>query len=325
MASNAYSLAIAELVIYIILILAVGYILLRHGKPGWDAWGFLGIFCILRIVAAGLQIGAGPDGVSVTAAIVNSIGVLGLLMGVSGILLECSRCNPRNNPKMARMVASVFHIAAVVGTVLAAVGGSDQASAISSGKPVPSDAHTKQVAGYAILTVGVLFLTLYALYQLVRIRSVSGSGGAGGSAAVLARRLLYCVLMALPFVIVRVLYSLVAAASQIPSLSIFSGSFVVHLVLITLVQLVVVLFLIAGGLLSVGIHQVMPPAHDDGAGGDSRRGGSGHASRFEMVSSNGHSPNRIAKQEGIDRPGRRGGRRERHQGRRQERRAGRHY
>ena len=69
---------------------------------------------------------------------------------------------------MARMVASVFHIAAVVGTVLAAVGGSDQASALSSGKPVPSDAHTKQVAGYAILTVGVLFLTLYALYQLVR-------------------------------------------------------------------------------------------------------------------------------------------------------------
>ena len=86
-------LAIAELSIYILLLPVVIFILVRHGKPGIFGWLFLSIFCVLRIVSSGLQISDGiqaSDGkpTSVTATIVNSVGVSPLLMALSGILSE---------------------------------------------------------------------------------------------------------------------------------------------------------------------------------------------------------------------------------------------
>ncbi|KAH7028055.1 uncharacterized protein B0I36DRAFT_433183 [Microdochium trichocladiopsis] len=258
-----YDLAIAELVIYIILLFVIGYVLLRHGRPGWDAWGFLAVFCILRIVAAGYQL-SDQQGISTTGAIINAIGVSGLLLGCSGVVLECANCNPSNNPKITRMVGLIFHIAVVAGIVLAAIGASDSATALSKGQPPPSDARAKQVGGYVLLLLATAFLTLYTFFQLIRLRTAdaaytdhSGHGGSG-SAVVFAKRLLYFVVLALPFIIVRVLYGLVAAASQDRSLSLFYGDFVVHLVLITIVQLIAVLFLVAGGLSSIGMYQVAP-------------------------------------------------------------------
>ena len=87
------NLAIAELVIYIVLLPTVFFILIKHGKHGLFGWLFLIAFCILRIVADGLQInnhvqeshGKAP---SVTAAIVNSVGVFPLLLAISGIIHE---------------------------------------------------------------------------------------------------------------------------------------------------------------------------------------------------------------------------------------------
>ena len=88
-------LSIAELAIYIILAPVVIYILLRHGKSGYLGWGFLIIFCGLRLAADGIQIGnhdkaAKGEPVSNAGAIVNVIGISGLLYSLSGIIHEWS-------------------------------------------------------------------------------------------------------------------------------------------------------------------------------------------------------------------------------------------
>lgn len=86
-------LSIAELVIYILLTPIIVYVLIRHGKPGYLGWGFLIIFCGLRLVSDGIQIAnhkhAAADGsASGSGAIINSIGLSGLLYSLCGIIHE---------------------------------------------------------------------------------------------------------------------------------------------------------------------------------------------------------------------------------------------
>jgi hypothetical protein len=86
-------LAVAELVIYLILIQLGFYLLYKHGRHGLEGWFFFTSFCTLRIVAAGLQISnwnnikkGKPS--SDTASIVNSVGVSALLLCACGLIHE---------------------------------------------------------------------------------------------------------------------------------------------------------------------------------------------------------------------------------------------
>jgi prolipoprotein diacylglyceryltransferase len=93
MLDSTTRLAIAELVIYIFIFPIVLYLLARHGVRGLFGWIYLVAFCILRIIAAGLQInnhvqethGKTP---SITAAIVNAVGVSPLILAIAGIIHE---------------------------------------------------------------------------------------------------------------------------------------------------------------------------------------------------------------------------------------------
>jgi len=86
-------LAIAELVIYILLMPVIHYLLFKHGKPGLEAWIFLISFSLLRIIAAALEIADWEkekkgEPVSSTASIINSVGISALLLCTSGIIHE---------------------------------------------------------------------------------------------------------------------------------------------------------------------------------------------------------------------------------------------
>lgn len=86
-------LAVAELIIYILFLPIAVFILIRHGRHGAIGWGFLVAFCLLRIIADGLQIDNqikenNGESIDSTAAIVNSVGISPLLLALSGILSE---------------------------------------------------------------------------------------------------------------------------------------------------------------------------------------------------------------------------------------------
>lgn len=82
-------LALAQLVIYIILILPLFPILIRHGKVGILGWFYCTAFCTLRLVGNGMQVSASKHGTTnSTALIISSIGLSPLLLATSGILHE---------------------------------------------------------------------------------------------------------------------------------------------------------------------------------------------------------------------------------------------
>lgn len=85
--SSTTDLAIAELVIYILLIFDIAFLLYKHGKRGFLGWLFFVVFCFLRVIASAYQIHDG-DHSSSTGGILNSIGVSALLMTLSGIVHE---------------------------------------------------------------------------------------------------------------------------------------------------------------------------------------------------------------------------------------------
>ena len=79
------TLAIVELVIYLVLLPAILFILYRHGLPGLLGWMFLVVFSSLRLASDGLEIGGSTSSGS---SIINAIGLSPLMLAVSGIIHE---------------------------------------------------------------------------------------------------------------------------------------------------------------------------------------------------------------------------------------------
>jgi hypothetical protein len=79
----------AQLAIYAALSILVIYILFRHGRPGLIGWFYIFGFCSLRVVGGALSLSSEKSGTpSTTAAMISSIGLSPLLIGISGLLHE---------------------------------------------------------------------------------------------------------------------------------------------------------------------------------------------------------------------------------------------
>src|ERR1700761_2699256 len=85
--NSTTKLSIAELAIYIVLLQPTLWLFYRHGRLAISAFFYLTAFEILRIVAAGIQIGNRNDArPSTSGAIVSSIGLSPLLLAYAGFL-----------------------------------------------------------------------------------------------------------------------------------------------------------------------------------------------------------------------------------------------
>lgn len=84
-ADVAYSAAV--LVVYLVLFIPASYTTFKHGVQGmaWLGWGYLMIFCSLRIIGSALQI-SNPE--STGAAIISNVGLSPLTIAISGVLHE---------------------------------------------------------------------------------------------------------------------------------------------------------------------------------------------------------------------------------------------
>lgn len=82
-------LAVAEIIIYIILLQPTFVILWKHGRHGILGWSCVQLFCLLRIV--GNVVILHEDAIHATdskALLIGSIGLSPLLLATAGILHE---------------------------------------------------------------------------------------------------------------------------------------------------------------------------------------------------------------------------------------------
>ncbi|KAL2811475.1 hypothetical protein BJX63DRAFT_433322 [Aspergillus granulosus] len=262
-AITAEHVAIAELAVYIPTTLVTVFVVLRHGFHKQLGWIYLSIFCVVRVVGAVLQILSHSDPSKTDdlkwAIILQSVGLTPLILASLGLLKRiCDETtthvpNTKNHQVMqifgaanglARKILGIYskkatavsrrsrtiqliHIPALIALILAISGGTDQASSNASDHK-GGRAETRA----AIILFLIIYLVLGFLW-IITARDL-------GLMVPAQKRIYFAMLLALPFMAVRLLYSILGGFVHDPKFSIFDGSVSVRLWMATIEEFVVV-------------------------------------------------------------------------------------
>jgi hypothetical protein len=240
MISTPEAIAIAELCVYTPIFLLTLIIDLRHDFKRQSGWIYLAIFCIVRIAGAALKILSAKHPHSIDdaewAAILQSVGLSPLLLATLGLLKRITdlvttrvRSQGRNiamkgtGGKIGNLIAKrataaslrsriiqLSQIPIVIGLVFCIVGGTDTAST-NAGNAKNGPTFTK--VGIVIFLV---FYIVLAILVAVTARDV-------GNAPRGEKGLYWVIVAALPFLGVRLLWSLIAVFGHDKQFSITGG------------------------------------------------------------------------------------------------------
>ncbi len=85
--TSSQSFAAAVIAIYAVVTIPTLFVTFKHGTRGLAlvGWVYLFLFCTLKMVGSGLQLGSSQNS---GASIVSSVGLSPLLLGAAGVLHE---------------------------------------------------------------------------------------------------------------------------------------------------------------------------------------------------------------------------------------------
>jgi hypothetical protein len=264
--SSRQDLNIVELVYYGISIPLIAFILVKQGFGRQIGWFYLAVLAILRIVGAstGLAYESNPSqGLIEASLICYSVGISPLLLSLLGILKRINEGMKGHG--VAQKVEMIIQLPILVGLILGIVAGTKEFS---------NDASTRS-SGYDLFKAAVILyiLALLALaavcFQTFARRQWILEG---------EMRLLAAGIISLPFLLVRIIYSITSAFSQgSTTFSITSDrtrAVVVEAIMSVAMEFIVVALFIAAGLTVRPIPRSMvksgyvdSPQYDAGVGG----------------------------------------------------------
>ncbi|KAI1608210.1 hypothetical protein EDD37DRAFT_613358 [Exophiala viscosa] len=233
--------SIGRLAYYVPALFVSVVVIAKHGARRSFGWIFLTLFCLIRIIGSAAQLDTinnnNPKTPETIALICTVLGLSPLLLSTLGILTRVyhSILDQTARTKFSFVVRAI-QIPATVALILCIVGAADAKS--------PADILSESTVHIGIILFAVVYgllvlLTGYALRQW----RLTGLGES---------RLIIAVCVTLPFLAVRVLYSLLAAFSHDAKFNPSTGSAsstTIALVMETLQEAVVVLVYLAAGLM----------------------------------------------------------------------------
>ncbi|KAN0108044.1 hypothetical protein V8E51_007786 [Hyaloscypha variabilis] len=267
-------IAIAEICVYIPVFFLTVAIVFRHGFKRQSGWIYLAIFCLIRIIGAIFKIRSAIHPFNITdlewASILSSVGLSPLLLASLGLLkritdLVTQTIAPQGDPEagantqwagrgkrgagglvgkiVARRVnatsrrSRVIQIAQlpiVIGLILCIVGGTD---AVSSSVGTASKGPTFTKAGVVIFLVAYVLL---ASLLAITLRDV-------GEAPDGERRLYWVLVAAIPFLGVRLLWSLIAVFGKDQKFKLVGGDPWINLGMAIIEEFIIVVMYTATG------------------------------------------------------------------------------
>jgi hypothetical protein len=141
----------------------------------------------------------------------------------------------------------VLHLLTTLGIVLSAYGGA-HLSQPESAKNSHTKDNTIRKVGSLLLFLTAMLLIAYAFHTYRRLKALSSSRLNPN-----AIHLLYFAMLALPFAVIRATYGIVYSFDHSSTVNPVTGVFAVKFVLIFLVQLLAVLALVIGGVMTRNI------------------------------------------------------------------------
>ncbi|KIM85114.1 hypothetical protein PILCRDRAFT_817972 [Piloderma croceum F 1598] len=228
-------------------------LVLRHGFRREAGWIFLFIFCIIRILGGSLQEASATTlpintGLFIATAVLTSAGLSPLLIATLAFVQTVAKTAFGENPLLTRGFR-LLGLIAIVGFILSLVGG------INGTSTNPSEINQAKTLRH----VGsILFALVYGFLVAVHI----GCWLCARRLTKARRTLLIAISSALPFLGVRVVYSVLSAYSGSPistptssttgSLSKFNivnGEWQIYLVMGLVMEYIVVLVYVIAGIL----------------------------------------------------------------------------
>ncbi|KFY57235.1 hypothetical protein V496_06509 [Pseudogymnoascus sp. VKM F-4515 (FW-2607)] len=258
-------IAIIELCVYIPIFFLAAIVVFRHGFRKQLGWIYLVIFCGVRCAGAGFRLAseANPDNETDQewSFILQSVGLSPLLMATLGLLKritdEVSLTVPSNSPGFMDLLAiskvgniitkrataisrrsriiQIAQLPTMIALILCIVGGTDEASSDASSRSEGPKYFKIGIAIFVVIYVLLVALTLITARDVHR--ALAGE-----------RRVYVAVAVALPFIAVRLLYSILAVFTSFKAFSSIDGNTAVELCMALLEEFVVVLMYTAVGL-----------------------------------------------------------------------------
>ncbi|MCJ1287234.1 hypothetical protein MMC26_006582 [Xylographa opegraphella] len=233
-------LSIANIVFYIPCLFIAGWVSFLHGFGRQSGWIFMVILALVRIVGSICQIvseSSPSESIDEAWIILSSVGLSPLILAMLGLLARVhasmSPVSPLS-PKIFRLLAVV----PLVALILAIVGGSDEASTSDPSKV--SSGLSLVRAALVIFMVVFLVLAAITLATFLRLRSVSAG----------EERILYALALSIPFIFVRLIYSLIVDFAGNSRFNLITGDVVIQGCMASLMEYVVVILYLSAGLVA---------------------------------------------------------------------------
>ncbi|KAK9320594.1 hypothetical protein V1517DRAFT_375511 [Lipomyces orientalis] len=239
LSSHGY-ISIAELVVYPIALVITVFNCLRFGVKRGTGWIYLSLFCICRIVASALVIAVEKssdpsNGLIVAEMIVSSIALTPLTLAALGFLKTSAQLTlGQTMPKVLANLFRLSQLALTAAIILGIVGGVELGNDSTS-----ATGHSLSRASVLLITVVFAVLTAISLYFLFFAPLQSHS-----------RTLVLGVTVSLPFLLVRIIYSLLYAfsSSTANKYSTLTGDWKIYLGMDVIMEFVVLAVLTTTGL-----------------------------------------------------------------------------
>ncbi|KAJ3556317.1 hypothetical protein NM688_g2095 [Phlebia brevispora] len=245
--------SVVELIIYVPLLFITIFLIVRHGIRKDLGWVYLVLLSIIRIVGGITHIAYESSSkpaknLHIIASVMEASGVSPLLLASIGFLGTVKQYGFEDEMRL-QLVFRLLHLAANVALILAIVGG------VKAG----TDTDISDIQnGISLRHAGVILFVIVFVF----IALITGYLWANKSRVLMQRRkLLLAVTSTLPFLAVRVIYTVCSAFAptgipgvtsgnaSLASFNSLTGSFVIYLIMSVLMELIAVGIYVTAGVL----------------------------------------------------------------------------
>ncbi|KAK7417299.1 hypothetical protein QQZ08_011679 [Neonectria magnoliae] len=222
--------SIAELVVYIPALVLAFIVCSRYGFNRTLGWVFTVILCLVRIIGSICQLvtyGNHSTGLLQATIIIDSIGISPLLLSTLGMLSRyVDWIRSRETPTFSVKQFRIVQLFITLGLIFSIVGGTDGTPS-STGTIKPSTMSQVAIILYIVAFVAMVFILVISSQNRP-------------SVPIQERRIPISVALAFPFIMVRLLYSILAVFIHNHIFSIINGNVPVFVCMAAIEEFVVV-------------------------------------------------------------------------------------
>lgn len=253
--------SIAEIIVYVPSLAIACFLAFRHGLGRNAGWLFLIIFCLARIIGPCMQLAtiSSPKNIDLYTgySILQNIGLSPLMLATIGLLSRLlDSINKTHRTIINTQMLKLIELIILVGVIIGIVGGVNASDKyVKTGIYHPG---SLSKAGTALFIVSYVLLVIATAMTSFFVRHADQG----------EKRILLAIAISLPFLLVRLIFSIIATFTTIKNFNLLNGNVTVLLCVALIEEFIVVVVYEGTGLT---LHQVPKPQFAEGYAADAQQ------------------------------------------------------